>query len=206
MSEEITELEKRDVLRMSNRESNRLTRECIQTALIHLMAVKDIEKITVSELVRKAGVSRTAFYNNYSTTEEVLKSLTNDLLDEINHLAWDAMAKEKRASVITAALKQIKENATLFSMMMKSDKLERSLLDIRKYMSDHYPDMNSQTRYLIYAWGGMLRSVITEWFLGGMTEEIGEITELCDRMSDGVLEIIESSDPGLFEQTMPRQI
>ena len=67
-----TELEKRDVLRMSNKESNRMTRECLQTALITLMGQKPFEKITISEIVRKSGVSRTAFYCNYDTKEDIL--------------------------------------------------------------------------------------------------------------------------------------
>ena len=45
MSDQPTELQKRDVLRMSNEESNRLTRECLQTALIQLMSEKPFDQI-----------------------------------------------------------------------------------------------------------------------------------------------------------------
>ena len=45
----------REVLRLSNEESNRITRECLQSALIHLMGKKDFERITVSELVQRVG-------------------------------------------------------------------------------------------------------------------------------------------------------
>ena len=37
MSELMTEIKKRDVLRMSNEASNKLTKECLQMALIYLL-------------------------------------------------------------------------------------------------------------------------------------------------------------------------
>lgn len=193
MPDDRTEMQKRDILRLSNREANRLTRECIQTALIHLMAVKDIDRISVSELVRKAGVSRTAFYNNYTSMYGVLQALTTELLDELNRLAWEAIIERRSAEVYTKVFERIKEEASLFSLLMKSERIEQSIVDVRRYMSDHYPDMEPEVRYYIYACGGMVRSVIIEWFMSGMTEEPAEMAQLCDRMSAGILDKIKTS-------------
>ena len=63
MSDGRTEMEKRDMLRLSNAESNKLTRECIQTALIHLMAYKELKKISISEIAKKP-----VFQEPHSTT------------------------------------------------------------------------------------------------------------------------------------------
>ena len=49
-------------LRKSNQESNLLTREAIETALLQLLEKKELAKISISELVKRAGVSRAAFY------------------------------------------------------------------------------------------------------------------------------------------------
>ena len=57
----------------SNKESNQITRESIETALLFLMEKKELSKISVSELVKKAGVSRNAFYRNYKSKEEILE-------------------------------------------------------------------------------------------------------------------------------------
>lgn len=82
------ELQKRDILRMSNEESNKLTRECLQTALIYLMNDKPFEKITITELVKRSGVSRTAFYRNYQTKEDILDEVAGDIVDSlINSIA-----------------------------------------------------------------------------------------------------------------------
>ena len=79
----VTELEKRQMKRMSNKESHQLTKECLQNALINIMAVKPFDKITITELVLRSGVSRTAFYRHYKSKEDVLNELSNDLIHEM---------------------------------------------------------------------------------------------------------------------------
>ncbi|OLF47980.1 TetR family transcriptional regulator [Streptococcus cuniculi] len=60
-------------LAQSNKEINQLTRESIETALLFLLEKKDMRQISISELVKKAGVSRNAFYRNYKSKEEILE-------------------------------------------------------------------------------------------------------------------------------------
>ncbi len=60
-------------LYQSNKEANQLTKESLETALLFLIEKKELKHISVSELVRKAGVSRNAFYRNYKSKEEILE-------------------------------------------------------------------------------------------------------------------------------------
>ena len=55
------------------------SRLSIQRALFSLLEEKPIEKVTVSEVVRRAGVSRTTYYRAYYSLQEVL----DDALDEV---------------------------------------------------------------------------------------------------------------------------
>lgn len=52
-------------------------------AFSELLQEKKIEKITVSELCKKANLSRQAFYNNFSTKEDFVKQTINIVLDKI---------------------------------------------------------------------------------------------------------------------------
>ena len=45
-----TELENRNIKRLSNKQANLLTKECLQMSLVKLMAQKPFEKITISEI------------------------------------------------------------------------------------------------------------------------------------------------------------
>ena len=53
---------------------NQQTREKIVNALLTLIKEKPLSTITITELTQLAGVSRMAFYRNFSTKEEVFSS------------------------------------------------------------------------------------------------------------------------------------
>lgn len=95
-------------LRKSNQESNLLTREAIETALLQLLEKKDLTKISISELVKRAGVSRAAFYRNYDSKEEILESVfkrtVHNIMEQLHHydlktdlyLVWVHLFREAR--------------------------------------------------------------------------------------------------------------
>ena len=94
MTGQKTELEKRKIVRLSNKEANRLTKECLINALKELLKNKEIDRITVSELTRKAGVSRTAFYSNYDSIQDVLRDGVNEFLTWLNDQVMNAINHE----------------------------------------------------------------------------------------------------------------
>ncbi len=61
----------------------RLTREIIRKALIGLLNEKSVGAISVAELCREAGISRSTFYAHYSTPEEALESIQAEVVEEL---------------------------------------------------------------------------------------------------------------------------
>ena len=55
---------------------------CIAQAVIELMKNDPIEKITVSAVVKRAGVSRMTFYNYYHTLVDALTDYLEELVAE----------------------------------------------------------------------------------------------------------------------------
>lgn len=51
--------------------ANQLAKECMVTALIQLLMEKNLSEITISELSRRAGVSRMTYYRNYTSKEDI---------------------------------------------------------------------------------------------------------------------------------------
>ena len=66
-----------------NAESHRVTLESIQLAIISLLREKSFSEITIQELVKKAGVSRSAFYRNYQSREEVLQFIVHNFFADL---------------------------------------------------------------------------------------------------------------------------
>lgn len=58
-----------------NKEHRRLTREALETALLALLESKELASISISELVKRAGVSRNAYYRNYKSKEAIFESI-----------------------------------------------------------------------------------------------------------------------------------
>ena len=61
-----------DTLKKNNEYSRQLTREALEDALITLMDRQEYSSISVTDLAKKAGVSRAAFYRNFNSIDEIL--------------------------------------------------------------------------------------------------------------------------------------
>lgn len=61
----------------------RKTREAIFKAFIELLSQKDINKITVGEIIERADIGRATFYAHFETKDFLIKELCEELFDHI---------------------------------------------------------------------------------------------------------------------------
>ena len=66
------------------------TKQMLENALFELMKDKPVEKITPTELCRKATVNRNTFYSHYSSVAELYESIENSLINSVNSV-FEAM-------------------------------------------------------------------------------------------------------------------
>lgn len=57
--------------------------EAIQDAFLCVLQSKDMDKITVSDIIKKAGVVRSTFYNHYENIPALITALENKTIQEI---------------------------------------------------------------------------------------------------------------------------
>ena len=69
--------------------TNEIIRESITEALLQLMRSQPFGEIAITEIVKKAGVSRISFYRNFESKEDVLVSH----LDETAMRWWESFPK-----------------------------------------------------------------------------------------------------------------
>lgn len=86
MEKENLKKKKRETLKRLNQESNQITRECIQTGLLELMALETFDHITVTSIIQRAGVSRGGFYRNYKSKEEVLQETPEEMAEILTEI------------------------------------------------------------------------------------------------------------------------
>jgi len=153
-------------LRKSNQESNLLTREAIETALLQLLEKKDLTKISISELVKRAGVSRAAFYRNYDSKEEILESVfkrsVHNIMEQLHHydlktdlyLVWVHLFREarKEARVIVQAMQE--------------------------FLEKYHGKSKGVSSYLHSFWSSAIVSVLLKWIKDGMKVPAEKIADL----------------------------
>jgi AcrR family transcriptional regulator len=186
-SESLTELQKREVLRMNNRESNQLTRECLQLALIHLMAEQAFEKITVSEIVRRAGVSRMAFYRNYTDKEDIIHELGSKLIQNISELTDRPEMYENPQKWFKDVFHIIRENKDLISLLDQAGIQLDDLVSGGSIVELLYPSMDIEIKYTRLAAEAAFFQILISWFRDGMQEDDDHMATICVDIFDSVL-------------------
>jgi AcrR family transcriptional regulator len=185
--ESLTELQKKEILRMNNKESNQLTRECLQLALIHLMAEQPYEKITVSEIVRRAGVSRTAFYRNYTDKEDILHEMGGKLIEMISELTDKPELFEDSRNWFENVFRLMRENKDVLTLLDKAGIQQEYLFSGRSIVETLYPAKDTEDKYLKLAAEAAFYQILITWFRDGMQEEESYMADICIEIFDNIL-------------------
>ncbi|BBI30925.1 TetR/AcrR family transcriptional regulator [Cohnella abietis] len=163
---------------------NELVKECIFQALIILMETKSFHHISVSEITRKAGVSRMAYYRNYNSKESIISEYLDRLfgiyLEDVKDLTeMDTYLFAKQF------FSYFKKEHVLIDSLIRS-KISFLLLDrfdtyiqviFNKVVQDE--DLSKkQSRYMQYFFTGGLFKLLIEWVSSGMAESEEEMAQL----------------------------
>lgn len=90
-------------------------KELLHQALLTLLRKKPLEKVTVSELCKKAGVNRTTFYNYYTAPSDILREIVQQFVTSLP-LADDSTALE----TITHVLSLMESNLSLSRLLLQA--------------------------------------------------------------------------------------
>ena len=143
-------------------------KECLADALIQLLADKPMDKITVPEIAKLAGVGRTTYFRNFRSKEEML-SFKLILLWE----RWtDEHKAKKRSYSPDNALVFFQFNYSIRSLLslMYSRGLQSALYGAFNTYLTPQPEADPPERYKssFYSYG--LFGLLDEWILRGFRE------------------------------------
>lgn len=173
-----TELEKMNILRLSNEESNKITKECLQTAMFRLMGQTDFEKITITEIAKRAGVSRLAFYRNYGSKEELVADMCRVLFQRLTDSLKSDRFRADRKQWYADFFRTIQDNREYFRIYLDAHlNLNDGLI-----LESVYPAFSTEEYYARAADEGAFLSVLTEWFRSGMRESPDEMGAICAKV------------------------
>ena len=159
---------------------NRFTRMNIGEAVAALLKEKEFEKIQISEITKKAGVSRMTYYNYYETKEHALKDYLYELIKEFivesdrhpevggmltyGHIVFSLMFFDKYADFLLTLNK-----SGFYGMIINA---------MNEFMLEHISSIYKGSVYELYCYTGALLNLFIKWEENRKdmsAEEVGKI-------------------------------
>lgn len=102
--------------------SSRKTRELIKNTFAQLFQEKkSLQKITVTELVNRACLTRGTFYTHYDNIYDVAKDIQDELLDVLTLNTATLNSIDDINHYFDKIIAHLKENEDIYSMFLSSD-------------------------------------------------------------------------------------
>ena len=158
-------------LKRSNQESNAITRESLEISLLQLLDKKDLKKITISELVERAGVSRAAFYRNYESKEELLESIFQSTVSNITKSLEGYNFKTDLYQIWVYLFKEAKKEARIISLAVDYNfekLLTKAVYEFLEKRSKNQKSSQGPASYLNSFLSSAIVSVLAKWIKDGM--------------------------------------
>lgn len=184
-----SELQRKKFLRLSNEESNRFTKECIETALLVLLEEKDFRAISITDIVNRAGVSRSAYYRNYSSKEDILNNYLNTVVQTITDSLDMHKDYYKDLNFWISVFERVRTYSDQFATLLKAGFDSVILSSVNKTMLDSLlkEDNIFSDRYEVFFWNGALYNLLREWVNSGMKESDRGMAIICRNISSNFL-------------------
>ncbi len=167
-------------LRRHAEELNKLVTDSLGEALLSLMADKPYAKITVTELCKKAGVSRAAFYGNYSSKDDIFDRIVNVMNADLVNKLGSPFRSTTTEKWYAKMFKYISARADIFKLIIAAgfDDRYMALLN-EKVLAD--AALAVEKKYQRIIWSGGIQKIVTHWLDGGMAESVDTMAKLCSK-------------------------
>lgn len=184
----------------------RRSRKLLKESLLELMKQKTFADISVRDVTDAADMNRATFYLHYSGTAELLKSVEEDLLAELQALVdahmQETVAVGSVAPVFEPVLDFAVEHRETCTILFASSEASGFFQSIQQLVHENgaplvrtwfRPADPRLTDYLLnfLAWGFI--GLLSEWFEKGMALPKSELLAAAQRLAD-------SAAAGLFEE------
>lgn len=184
----------------------RRSRKLLKESLLELMKRKSFADISVRDVTDAADMNRATFYLHYSGTAELLQSVEEDLLAELQALVdahmQETVAVGSVAPVFEPVLDFAVEHRETCTILFASSEASGFFQSIQQLVHENgaplvrtwfRPADPRLTDYLLnfLAWGFI--GLLSEWFEKGMALPKSELLAAAQRLAD-------SAAAGLFEE------
>ena len=152
------------------RGEGRSAKAAIVEALVQLSNERPFEEISITEITRRAGVSRMAFYRSYRSKGEVLEQQAAELSSSLHRLAVRGETAEAR---LTRCFTFLREERAFFSLLLQAGEGESLLRLWTRQLEDLSAEDGWHYRAQLLA--GAAYGVCAAWLLRGAPDDPREL-------------------------------
>lgn len=162
------------------KKDNSFIKECILQALLQLMEEKDFKNISITEITKRAGVSRMAYYRNYYYKEDIFNNYMTELLEKYHHVRTEiAQAHPNdKYHMMLHVFEFFKQNEKFVLCLEKSNQSNIIQNRINEYVHEIYKAKNICDKYDAIIFGGALYNTGKYWLLTGKKESLEDVTRI----------------------------
>lgn len=157
---------------MEQEKINILVKDFITDALIELLKKKTLDKISITEIVTKAGVGRVSFYRNFESKEDIIDKCLTKITDNfIKTSGISFKDNDTRTYIITLfnhleKYKEFTHNIYKSNCLYLVEKQFRRIFEMRNYNYSEY-----KKQFYI----GGIYNIYHYWLVNGFKEKPEQI-------------------------------
>lgn len=164
-------------MNVKNNKRRRESQEKMEKAFIELLQSRELKDITVSDIIKIAGVNRSTFYANYLDIFDLADKTRHILEQDFSNLFADYDYFNERSGALKM-FRHIKENQLFYNTYFKlcyDDKHLISVYDPNRAEQEH---ITGNMKYHIEFFRNGLNAIIKLWLAGGCRETPEEMAEV----------------------------
>lgn len=169
-----------------------LTKRLLKESILRLLREKELDKITVSELCRDAGINRATFYRHYSIPRDVLIELEKDLYFSLRREIPRPKSSEETRQSVGKLCYFLAENMEFLRISIQCN----SDADFVRFINEVFGDLSSEIRDVpafrgldaedikmmtLYSCGGSY-FLLRHWLMGTVHKSADEVAEYLYRL------------------------
>ena len=170
----------------------------VKNTTCELYRTKPGEKITVSEITRKAGYNRATFYDYFLDVYDLLEQIEEELINHIGEKITNTISNGNFANIFLEAFDDMQKNAEKYFIVLLtgehsskfSDKLKKSIMPVI-ISAFRIPTDDLKAVYALDFYLSGIISVVSEWQKNDKelsTDELGSLVHTL--LTEGVLKAI----------------
>ena len=122
----------------------------IRSALVSLMQEKPFEKITITDIVRRADINRGTFYAHFKDSREVLEKIRSDALHEMESAFYDFppdVVLRDPKPLFDKITRFLQEDSNYYKMLLSTAGIQEFLNEAKRVAMKYFMESEFADRY-----------------------------------------------------------